>query len=56
VLGLGHERRTCALMNPSADLASGTPSRCERRPLSFWVSRPLRADDIAGARSLYRDS
>lgn len=54
VLGLGHETSTCALMNPSADARSGTPSRCRTRPLSFWVGKPLRGDDIAGARVLYR--
>lgn len=53
VLGLGHENSACALMNPSADAGSGTPSRCRTRPLSFWVGKPLRADDIAGARALY---
>lgn len=53
VLGLGHESSTCALMNPAADAGSGTPSRCRTRPLSFWTSKPLRADDIAGARALY---
>lgn len=54
VLGLGHERRRCSLMNPALDRATGTPSRCSRRRLSFWVNRPLRRDDIHGARALYR--
>lgn len=53
VLGLGHEQRACALMNPSADAGTGTPSHCRTRPISFWTSKPLRADDIAGARALY---
>ncbi|MGI8593992.1 MAG: M12 family metallopeptidase [Solirubrobacteraceae bacterium] len=53
VLGLGHERSRCALMNTSADYATGTPNRCAPRPLSFWLAKPLRKDDVAGARKLY---
>ena len=52
VLGLGHERRRCALMNPYAD-RSGTPNRCGRHSLKFWVKKPLRRDDVRGARALY---
>ena len=53
VLGLGHEEGTCALMNPTFD-GTGTPGECNRRPIEFWYDRPLRSDDIRGAKSLYR--
>jgi len=53
VLGLGHERRRCARMNASADYGTGTPDRCGRRPLSYWLANPLLGDDVAGARALY---
>jgi hypothetical protein len=53
VLGLGHELRICAAMNRSFDL-SGTPRMCRHRKLEFWYRRPLRHDDIAGAKSRYR--
>ena len=53
VLGFGHERRRCALMNTSFD-QTGTPSLCNRRPLSYWVADPLRVDDRRGARALRR--
>jgi Astacin (Peptidase family M12A) len=53
VLGLGHERGRCARMNASADYETGTPDRCGRRPLSYWLANPLRPDDVSGARSLY---
>jgi hypothetical protein len=52
VLGLGHESRKCALMNPVFD-GSGTPSKCSHHPLGFWLSAPLRADDLRGAKALY---
>jgi len=52
VLGLGHERRHCARMNPVFD-NDGTPGLCRRRSLAAWLARPLLADDIAGARRLY---
>ena len=52
VLGLDHERRRCALMNPSSD-QTGTPSRCRRRALRWWLRHPLRGDDVRGARTLY---
>lgn len=52
VMGLGHERRRCALMNPYAD-QSGTPNRCGLHSLRFWLKKPLRRDDIRGARALY---
>jgi hypothetical protein len=52
ILGLGHERRKCAIMNPAFD-SSGTPNHCNAHPLSFWLAHPLRGDDIRGAKSLY---
>ena len=52
VLGLDHELTRCAVMNPWSDL-TGTPSRCAHHPLRFWLRRPLRADDLRGARALY---
>ena len=52
VLGLGHERRHCARMNPEFD-NDGTPGLCRRRSLAAWLARPLLADDITGARRLY---
>jgi len=52
ILGLGHEKHKCALMNPAFD-NSGTPNHCKEHKLSFWLAHPLRADDIRGARSLY---
>lgn len=53
VLGLDHETRACARMNPSAD-REGTPRRCGRRSLAAWLARPLTADDLQGARALFR--
>ncbi len=53
VIGFRHERRWCALMNPSFD-RTGTPTLCNRRPLSFWLKYPLRRDDMLGARALAR--
>jgi len=52
VLGLDHETSRCARMNPSFD-ASGTPGRCARRPLSYWLAHPFTADDVRGLRALY---
>ena len=52
VLGLGHEKHKCARMNAVVDF-DGTPGRCARHPLSYWVKHPLRSDDIRGARFLY---
>jgi hypothetical protein len=54
VLGLGHELEVCALMNTTSD-RTGTPNRCNARPLRVWYTSPLRRDDIRGARSRYRD-
>ena len=52
VLGLGHEDDVCARMNPTFG-SGGTPGRCERRSLSYWLDRPLTKDDVRGARELY---
>ena len=56
VLGLGHENRKCALMNPVADISTGTPNHCSVRPMSFWLANPIQADDRAGARDLYSET
>jgi hypothetical protein len=48
VLGLGHETRRCALMNPTGDVSTLLPSLCPR-----GTRLPTR-DDIRGARALYR--
>jgi len=53
VLGFGHERRRCALMNVAFD-QTGTPALCNRRPLSYWLASPFRTDDLRGARALRR--
>jgi hypothetical protein len=52
ILGLGHETGTCARMNPTFS-GSGTPGRCNRRSLSYWLDHPLTKDDVRGARALY---
>ena len=52
VLGLDHERRRCALMNPVRD-GSGTPDRCHHHSLRWWLRHPLTRDDRRGARRLY---
>jgi hypothetical protein len=51
VMGLGHENRVCALMNPHFD-RTGTPDHCRAHSLAHWLAHPLRADDRAGARAL----
>jgi hypothetical protein len=51
VLGLGHERVRCARMNIEVNPITGTPGRCRRRPLSYWLKHPLTRDDIRGART-----
>jgi hypothetical protein len=48
VLGLGHETRRCALMNPTGDVNTLLPSLCDR-----GTRLPTR-DDVRGARALYR--
>ena len=52
VLGLGHEDDVCARMNSTFG-KGGTPGRCERRSLSYWLDHPLMKDDVRGARELY---
>jgi hypothetical protein len=52
ILGLGHEKRRCAIMNPAFD-SSGTPNHCKHHALAFWLSSPLRSDDVRGAKTLY---
>jgi hypothetical protein len=52
VLGLDHENRRCARMNPSFD-GSGTPNRCRRQTLAHWLAHPLTADDVRGLRAIY---
>jgi hypothetical protein len=51
VIGLGHENRACALMNPHFD-RSGTPDRCRRHAMPYWLAHPLQRDDRLGARIL----
>ena len=51
VIGLGHESRRCALMNPHFR-RDGSPERCSVHPLRFWLAHPLRRDDVRGARAL----
>ena len=53
VLGLGHERRKCALMNPSGD-DDGISPQCGAQPLYLRTQDLIRADDGAGALALYR--
>jgi hypothetical protein len=52
VLGLGHEARRCALMNPGVDSWNGTPSRCRDHSLRYWLKHPLLRDDRLGALAL----
>lgn len=52
VLGLGHENDVCARMNPTFG-SGGTPGRCSRHSLSYWLDHPLTKDDVRGARALY---
>jgi hypothetical protein len=52
VLGLGHERDECARMNATFGFG-GTPDRCNRRSLSYWLDHPVTKDDVRGARALY---
>ena len=51
VLGLGHETRGCALMNPSGALQG--PLLCPKAKLWQWRCRLLTPDDVAGAIALY---
>jgi hypothetical protein len=51
VLGLDHEQRVCATMNPV--MVNHRPSRCPAVPQGKWLCRLLRVDDVRGAVSLY---
>lgn len=51
VLGLGHETRGCALMNPGGTLQG--PDLCPKAQRWQWRCRLLTADDVAGAIALY---
>jgi hypothetical protein len=54
VLGLGHETRKCAVMNPVLD--NGAPEQCDAPDAQtggVWRCRTLEPDDLAGARRLY---
>lgn len=53
VLGLGHETRRCALMNPSAD-TGGASAQCPGLRIADRARDPIRPDDRAGVRALYR--
>jgi predicted Zn-dependent protease len=53
VLGLGHETKRCALMNPSADVG-GASRQCPGLAIAERARDPIRPDDRAGVRSLYR--
>jgi hypothetical protein len=51
VLGLDHESRRCATMNPAT---SGLkPSECPEQPEWQWRCRILEGDDVRGAVSIY---
>jgi hypothetical protein len=52
-LGLGHETHKCALMNPSADVG-GSSQQCPGLTISQRARDPIRPDDRAGVRVLYR--
>lgn len=51
-LGLGHELRRCALMNPEGDADLARP-QCPRRPAAYWLAHLIRPDDARGIRALY---
>jgi len=51
VLGLGHETRGCAAMNPDGYLQG--PSLCPQAPSWQWHCRLLEPDDVAGAIAIY---
>jgi hypothetical protein len=51
VLGLGHETRGCALMNPIGTIRG--PDECPKSQPWQWRCRLLMPDDVAGAVSLY---
>jgi hypothetical protein len=51
VLGLGHESRRCATMNPST--TGLIPGECRLQPEWRWHCRLLEADDVRGVVRLY---
>ena len=51
VLGLDHETRTCATMNPT--VADDHTSNCPAPPRGMWTCRLLQPDDVRGAVRLY---
>ena len=51
VLGLDHETRQCATMNPS--VGADHTTRCPAPPNGTWTCRLLQPDDIRGAVALY---
>lgn len=51
VLGLGHENRGCAAMNPSGNHLG--PSRCKQAERWEWRCRLLEPDDVRGAVAVY---
>lgn len=51
-LGLGHELRRCALMNPEGDADLARP-QCRRRPAAYWLAHLIQPDDARGVRALY---
>lgn len=52
VLGLDHESRRCARMNPTFD-STGTPTRCRHHSIRYWLAHPLVSDDLRGLRAIY---
>ena len=54
VLGLDHENRRCALMNSSIRVRAALPERCRGRRAARRIRRGPLADDVRGARALYR--
>ena len=51
VLGLAHELRVCATMNPSGNMSGG--EFCPNRQPWQWFCRLVEPDDVAGAIALY---
>lgn len=53
VIGLGHESRRCALMNPVATRTGGTKCSKSAATVRLRYQRLLEPDDVRGARRLY---
>jgi Matrixin len=51
VLGLGHETRVCAVMNPT--VGDDHTTLCTAPPTGMWTCRLLQPDDVRGAIALY---